>query len=169
MVLDRKIVSIWEADRYEKNDIIELDRDAGSPMTMTVYVNGVPLFYGEVVVIEDCFGIRVTHIIEEKISSDNYLKDLDYTSKKAEQIIKNKKIDKDKFKQRFYDVNIELRIEIDNVTMKLKKILECKVGSIIELNKHIDEPLTVYGNNVPIAYGKIVLEDERVGLQITEI
>lgn len=169
VVLDRKIVSIWDADKYQQGGIIELNKDSGSPMLMTIYVNGVPLFYGEVVVIEDCFGIRITHIIDEKISSDNYLKDLNYTSEKARQVTKTNDIDKKKFKKRFYDVNIELRIEIENIMMNLKKILECKIGSFIELNKHIDEPLTVYGNNIPIAYGKIVLEDEHVGLQITDI
>lgn len=163
VVLGRKSSNIKEIEKYKVKDIIELNKEASS--LMTVYVNGVPLFYGEVLIINNMFGIRITQIIDEKINLDNYLKDINYTLEKSNQLKKPKSFNK----KRFYDIDIDLRVEIGQIKLTLKKILESDIGSVLELNKSIDDPIIVYGNNIPLFKGKIVIINENFGLEITEI
>jgi flagellar motor switch protein FliN len=41
--------------------VVELERDAGEPLD--IYVNGTLVAHGEVVVVNDKFGVRLTDII----------------------------------------------------------------------------------------------------------
>ncbi len=61
--LGRTTKSIAEILDFAPGIIIELDRIAGEPID--VLVNGKFVAKGEVVVIEESFGIRVTEIIKE--------------------------------------------------------------------------------------------------------
>ena len=75
------------------------------------------------------------------------------------------------------DVNIEallkvpvsLSIEVGRTQMVLSDLLETKEGSVIELERLLDEPLDVLVNGALIAHGVVVLANERFGLQITDI
>ena len=60
--LGRSIKSISEILDFAPGTIIELDRIAGEPID--VLVNGKFVAKGEVVVIEESFGVRVTEIIK---------------------------------------------------------------------------------------------------------
>ena len=59
---DTSVASISEILNFAPGTIIELDRIAGEPID--VLVNGKFVAKGEVVVIEESFGIRVTEIIK---------------------------------------------------------------------------------------------------------
>lgn len=63
--LGRTSKSIKEILEFAPGTIIELDRIAGEPID--VLVNGKLVAKGEVVVIEESFGIRVTDIIKQKM------------------------------------------------------------------------------------------------------
>ena len=59
--LGRTTKSISDILDFAPGKIIELDKVAGEPID--VLVNGKNVARGEVVVIEECFGIRITEII----------------------------------------------------------------------------------------------------------
>ncbi len=67
--LGRKIMLVDEILKLGKGSVIELDKLAGEPVD--VLVNGKKLAEGEVVVIEDHFGVRLTHLLDatERIKS----------------------------------------------------------------------------------------------------
>ena len=65
VVLGRTRKSIKEILEFAPGTIIELDKLAGEPID--VMVNQKLVAKGEVVVIEESFGIRITEIIKEKI------------------------------------------------------------------------------------------------------
>ena len=75
------------------------------------------------------------------------------------------------------DVNIEtllkvpvsLAIEVGRTQMTLNDLLETQEGSVIELERLLDEPLDILVNGALIAHGVVVLVNERFGLQITDI
>ena len=67
VVLGRTRKSIKEILEFAPGTIIELDKLAGEPID--VMVNQKLVAKGEVVVIEESFGIRITEIIKEKIES----------------------------------------------------------------------------------------------------
>lgn len=67
--LGRKIMLVEEILRLGKGSVVELDKLAGEPVD--ILVNGKKLAEGEVVVVEDHFGVRLTHLIDprERIKS----------------------------------------------------------------------------------------------------
>ncbi len=68
--LGRKDLPIKQVLQLGEGSIIELDRMAGEPVE--ILANGKLIAYGEVIVIDECFGVRVTDILEkgEKNESD---------------------------------------------------------------------------------------------------
>ncbi|MBO8130543.1 MAG: flagellar motor switch protein FliN [Candidatus Marinimicrobia bacterium] len=65
--LGRKILPIRDLLRLGKGSVVELDKAAGEPLD--IYVNGRKFAEGEVVVVDDAFGIRIT-----QFTSNNRMK-----------------------------------------------------------------------------------------------
>ena len=63
VVLGRTRKTIGEILAVEPGVVIELDKQVGEPMEITI--NDRPVFKGEVVVIEENFGVRITEIVEK--------------------------------------------------------------------------------------------------------
>lgn len=64
VILDRRILSVREILDLEVGSILTLSRSAGE--NVDVIVNGVPLCFGEMVVIENQMGVRVTDFQREE-------------------------------------------------------------------------------------------------------
>ena len=61
MEIGRTTISIRNLLQLNQGSVVELDRLAGEPMD--VLVNGTLIAHGEVVVVNDKFGIRLTDVI----------------------------------------------------------------------------------------------------------
>jgi flagellar motor switch protein FliN len=61
MEVGRSRVSIRNLLQLSQGSVVELDRATGEPLD--VYVNGTLIAHGEVVVVNDKFGIRLTDVI----------------------------------------------------------------------------------------------------------
>ena len=59
--LGRRRLKVRDIVGLEPGSVVELDRAAGSPVD--VLVNGAIVWHGEVVVVDDEFGIRVSEIV----------------------------------------------------------------------------------------------------------
>ena len=66
-------------------------------------------------------------------------------------------------------VPVSLAIEVGRTKMNMSDLLETREGSVIELDRHLDEPLDILVNGALIAHGVVVLANEKFGLQITDI
>ncbi len=66
-------------------------------------------------------------------------------------------------------VPVSLAIEVGRTQMSLSALLDTQEGSVIELDRHLDEPLDILVNGALIAHGIVVLANEKFGLQITDI
>lgn len=62
--LGRTQMPIREVLPLAPGAIVELDRLAGEPVD--VLVNGIPFAHGEIVVVDDKFGVRVTEVIQNR-------------------------------------------------------------------------------------------------------
>lgn len=62
--LDRKTMLVADLLKLGKGSIVELEKSAGEPLD--IYVNGRKFAEGEVVVIDDKFGIRITQLLSPK-------------------------------------------------------------------------------------------------------
>ncbi|KAA3617613.1 MAG: flagellar motor switch protein FliN [Calditrichaeota bacterium] len=62
--IDRKKILVSDLLKLGKGSIVEMDKSAGEPLD--VFVNGRKFAEGEVVVVDDRFGIRITQLISPK-------------------------------------------------------------------------------------------------------
>ena len=68
-----------------------------------------------------------------------------------------------------FDVPVTLSVEVGRTQMTLGELLETQEGSVVTLSRLVDEPLDILVNNSPIAQGVVVMQDDRFGIQITDI
>ena len=66
-------------------------------------------------------------------------------------------------------VPVSLSIEVGRTRMSLHELLGTREGTVIELDRLLEEPLDILVNGSLIAHGVVVLANDRFGLQITDI
>ena len=67
------------------------------------------------------------------------------------------------------DVQLPVAIRFGETEMILEEIVKLGVGSVIELNSGIDQPVELVVNNRILARGEVVNVDGFYGVRITEI
>ena len=67
------------------------------------------------------------------------------------------------------DVDLEVRVELGRRELPLADVLKLTSGSVVELEKMVGEPLSVYANGRLIAEGEAVVIDEQFGVRITNL
>ena len=67
------------------------------------------------------------------------------------------------------DVQLPVSIRFGETEMILEEITKLGVGSVIELNSGIDQPVELIVNNRVLARGEVVTVDGCYGIRITEI
>lgn len=67
------------------------------------------------------------------------------------------------------DVPLEITVELGRTNKKINEILDFGVGTVIELDRLVGEPLEVLANGKRIAKGEVVVVDENYGIRITDI
>jgi|SRR5262245_47676392 flagellar motor switch protein FliN len=67
------------------------------------------------------------------------------------------------------DVQLPVSIRFGETEMILEEVVKLGVGSVIELNSGIDQPVELVVNNRILARGEIVTVDGFYGIRITEI
>ena len=67
------------------------------------------------------------------------------------------------------DVPVTLSVEVGRTELTLGELLETGEGSVLKLSRLVDEPLDILVNNAPIAQGVVVMQDNKFGIQITDI
>lgn len=67
------------------------------------------------------------------------------------------------------DVPLEITVELGRTGKKINEILDFGVGTVIELDRLVGEPLDVLANGKRIAKGEVVVVDENYGIRITDI
>jgi flagellar motor switch protein FliN len=66
-------------------------------------------------------------------------------------------------------VPLALSVELGACTMSVEEILKLGTGSIVELDRTVDQPVDLLVNGRRIARGEIVALEERFALRITEL
>lgn len=67
------------------------------------------------------------------------------------------------------DVELPIVVSFGETEMQLKDILKFGVGSVIELNKSVNDPVVIKVNDKPIARGEVVMVDGNYGVKILEV
>ena len=71
--------------------------------------------------------------------------------------------------QRLMDVEMNVTVRFGRTEMPLREIVRFGVGSMIELNRTVDEPVELLVNNTPFARGEVVVIDGYYGVRVTDI
>jgi len=67
------------------------------------------------------------------------------------------------------DVELEITVELGRRRLPLSDVLNLSIGSIVELEKLVGEPLEIYANGRLIAEGEAVVIDEQFGVRVTRL
>ena len=67
------------------------------------------------------------------------------------------------------DVQITLSVEIGRSRLPIKDLIALNQGSVVELDRGIDEPLDLMVNGTLIARGEVVVVDGQFGLRLIDI
>lgn len=67
------------------------------------------------------------------------------------------------------DMPMTITVELGQVQLAIREILNFHVGSIIELKKGDNDPVDVRANGKLIARGDVVMVNENYGVRISEI
>jgi flagellar motor switch protein FliN len=67
------------------------------------------------------------------------------------------------------DVELPVSVSFGNSEMLLKDLLKLGAGSVIELDKSVNDPVTIIVNQKPIAKGEVVMVDGNYGVRILEV
>jgi flagellar motor switch protein FliN/FliY len=71
--------------------------------------------------------------------------------------------------ERLLDVELEVIVRFGLTQIPLRELVRIGVGSMIELNRQVDEPVELLVNNRSLARGTVVVVDGYYGVCITEI
>ena len=67
------------------------------------------------------------------------------------------------------DIPIELTVELGRAKIPINELLQLGPGSAISLSKLESDPVDILANDTLIAKGRVVVQDEKYGIRVTEI
>lgn len=67
------------------------------------------------------------------------------------------------------DVDLPLIVRLGESQLTLEEVLRLRPGSVIELNRLVNEPVELIVNNRTVAYGEVVVVHENFGLRVTRL
>lgn len=67
------------------------------------------------------------------------------------------------------DVPVTISVEIGRSQIPVRQLLQYNQGSVVELDRHVGEPMDVLVNDTLIAHGEIVMIDDQFGIRLTDV
>ncbi|QCI23114.1 flagellar motor switch protein FliN [Buchnera aphidicola] len=67
------------------------------------------------------------------------------------------------------DIPVNITVELGQIKLKIKDLLNINKDSILALDKYSGEPLNILVNQCVIATGELVIIEEKYGIRITSI
>jgi flagellar motor switch protein FliN/FliY len=67
------------------------------------------------------------------------------------------------------DIPLDITVELGRTRMPIGDLLKLSQGSVVELNKLINQPLDIYVNNKLMAQGEVVVVNEKFGVRLSHI
>jgi flagellar motor switch protein FliN/FliY len=67
------------------------------------------------------------------------------------------------------DISLDVTVEVGRTKMLINDLLQLQQGSVIDLDKMVGEPFEVYVNKKLMAFGEVVVVNEKFGIRLTDI
>jgi flagellar motor switch protein FliN/FliY len=67
------------------------------------------------------------------------------------------------------DVELGVTVSFGETRMPLRDVVKLGVGSVIELDRGVNDPVTILVNDKPVATGEVVVIDGNYGVKVLEV
>ena len=67
------------------------------------------------------------------------------------------------------DIKVRLSVEVGNVSMTISEIMDLSEGSVVELDRQVDQLIDINVNGTLVARGEVVPVKNKFGVRIAEI
>ncbi len=67
------------------------------------------------------------------------------------------------------DIPVTLSVELGRKSITIQELLSLDEGSVVELERGVEEPMQVLVNGTLVAHGEVVLIDEVIGIRLTDV
>lgn len=67
------------------------------------------------------------------------------------------------------DVKVDMTVQLGTAELPMKDVVELSPGAQIQLKQSAKDPVNLMVNGKLIAYGEVVVIDDKFGLKVTEI
>lgn len=67
------------------------------------------------------------------------------------------------------DISMPVAIEIGRASMTVQEILQLGIGSVVQLDRIVGEPVDIYVSDRKFAQGEVVVVGEHFGVRITRL
>ena len=68
-----------------------------------------------------------------------------------------------------YDVPVKVQAILGRARMPIGDLLKLQIGTVVELDRRVGEPVDIFVNNRLIARGEVVMIENVLGVTLTEI
>ena len=68
-----------------------------------------------------------------------------------------------------YDIPVQISAVLGRSSMKVSQLLKLGRGAVVELDRKVGEAVDIYVNNRLVARGEVVVNEDRLGVTMTEI
>lgn len=67
------------------------------------------------------------------------------------------------------DVLVTVSVEVGDTRIPIRRLMQMRKGSTLELDQLAGQPMNVLVNGTPIAQGEVVMVKDRVGIRLTDV
>lgn len=67
------------------------------------------------------------------------------------------------------DISVRVTVEVGSASLTLASLLDLGEGSVLELDRQVDEPLDLLVNGTLVARGEIVETNGRFGIRVIDV
>lgn len=67
------------------------------------------------------------------------------------------------------DIAVRLSVEVGNVSMTVSEIMDLREGSVVELDRQVDQLIDINVNGTLVARGEVVPVKNKFGVRIAEV
>jgi len=68
-----------------------------------------------------------------------------------------------------HNLQVELDIKIGGASISVEKLFSLKKGSVVNIDKQLDDPVEIILNNKIIAHGHLVSVGDHFGIEVVEV
>ncbi len=67
------------------------------------------------------------------------------------------------------DVDVDITAVLGTSVMPVSQVLKLGRGAVVELNRGVGEDIEVHANNRLVAHGEVIVVEDRMGVNLTDI